>query len=404
MSTFSDFVDHLKKISVYPEFRVIQSGVNEPECKIDGKTYLMFSSNNYLGLTQNPEVVNAGIGALKKYGVGPGGSRVISGNVDVIEELEAKIAQLTGTEDVVTFPTGYMANIGVFAALMDTGMGELFGYGSFNKGEAIILSDEFNHGSIVDGCRLSSAKKIIFKHNDLNDLVRKIQANPVDRKLIVTEGVFSLDGEITPIKKYIEIAQSNNALLMVDDAHGIGVLGKNGGGIGEYFDCASEIDILMGCMDKAFGGTGGYLAGKKSLIDYLKVSTRSSLLSSALPTGMAGAMIESVKQIQQGSSLREMMNKNASSIREGLRRVGFTILGKDNIPALALYVGDEKLGLTFQDELWNEGIYCQLVRWPAVPVGTARFRIIAMAQHKDKHIERFLNASEIIGKKLGIIK
>lgn len=403
MDHFFGFVEYIKQSGFYPNFDVIEEGVNEPNCTIEGKRYLMFSSNNYLGLTQEPSVKEAGKAAIDKYGVGPGGSRVISGNVDIIETLEKEISALTRTESTLTFPTGYMANIGAFSALMDSGIGELFGYGSFNTGEAKIFSDEFNHGSIVDGCRLSNVPKVIFKHNDLDDLRRKLHSNPVDRKLIVTEGVFSLEGEITPIDKMVEIARENDALLMVDDAHGVGILGENGGGVGEYFNCSPDIDVLMGCMDKAFGGTGGYLSGTKSMIDYLKVSARSSLLSSAIPTGMAGAMVESVKQIRMHKDRRDKILASSSYLRSSLIDSGFKILGKDNIPAVPLYIGNDRIGLEFEKRLNGHGIYCQLARWPAVPIGTARFRIIVMAQHEKAHLDALIQACKTIGKDLKMI-
>ena len=399
MHNIKNFLDSFDAQGFYPDFRNITKGVNEPVCIVDGEEYLMFCSNNYLGMTQNQDVKKAAKIAIDNYGVGPGGSRVISGNVSVIEGLEKKIAELTLTDDSLTFPTGYMANIAIFQAMMDP----LFDNTPQNSSEGVIFSDEFNHGSIVDGCRLSRAKKVVFKHDDLDDLRKKISENDLPNKLIVTEGVFSLEGEIIDVPKYIEITKSVGAKLMIDDAHGIGVLGENGGGVGEYFNCADGIDILMGCMDKAFGGTGGYLAGSKSLIKYLRIASRSSLLSSALPTGMAGAMIESVNQIMHGQDLRKDLFEKAKYLKESLINAGFQVLGRNDIPSVPLFIGDEKLGIQFANILWEQKIFSPVVRWPAVPMGQSRLRIIVMVNHTKQQLDQFINACKIAGKRLGII-
>ncbi len=403
MDTFEIITNKVKSEGLQPDFHVLQSGVNEPECTIEGKKYILFCANNYLGLTQNPKVKKAAIESVKKYGMGPGGSRVISGNVDIIVELEQKLSELTQTEDSITFPTGYMANIAVFSAVMDPVFGSIFGDDAINNQGGVIFSDEDNHGSIIDGCRLSSAKKVVFKHNNIDDLNKKIKLNDLPNKLIVTEGVFSLEGEINNIPKYIEVAKSNGAKLMVDDAHGVGILGKQGGGVGDHFDCSEDIDIYMACMDKALGGTGGFLAGKKALIDFLRISTRSSLLSSAITTSMAGAMIKSIELISNGSKLREQLFEKSDYLRRALKENGFTILGDDNIPSVPLLVGNDAIGVRFEKALFEEGIYLPVVRWPAVPYGTSRFRIIVMAQHEKKHLDKLVDACTRVGKTLSII-
>ncbi|MEX0805443.1 MAG: aminotransferase class I/II-fold pyridoxal phosphate-dependent enzyme, partial [Candidatus Binatia bacterium] len=292
------FLDEEK---LYPDFHTITGYVNEPEVEISGKKYLMFCSNNYLGITQNQEVKDAAKDAIDRYGVGPGGSRVISGNVDIVETLEKEIASLTDSEDCMIFPTGYMANISVFQALMDP----LFFNLPYKSSDSVIFSDEKNHGSIVDGIRLSKATRVIFKHNDIADLRRKITEYDLPNKLIVTEGVFSLEGEIIDLPAYVSLARETGSKLMIDDAHGIGVLGSRGGGTPEHLGCAGEIDILMGSFDKAFGCMGGYLCGKATLIKYLRIACRSSILSSSFPTPLAGALIRAVRVIKQGTDKRE---------------------------------------------------------------------------------------------------
>lgn len=400
MDNIEKFVRDFEKTGLYPEFRPIEEGVNEPICKIGGKEYLLFCANNYLGLSQHKDVKEAGKRAIDKYGMGPGGSRVISGDVDIINELEKRIAKLVGAEDCITYPTGYMANVSLFRAIMDP----MFFNKPVKSEDSVIFSDESNHGSIVDGVRLSKARRVIFKHDDLEDLEQKIKENNLPNKLIVTEGVFSLDGEIINIPEYIALAKKYKAKLMVDDAHGVGILGENGGGVGELLDCAGDIDIIMGCMDKAFGGTGGYLCGSKALIKHLRIATRSSILSSALTTSMAGAMIESINQMENGQELRKTLFKKADYLRSRLIDAGFTIVGRDLLPAIALYVGDEKKGIKFSDMLWERGVHLPVVRWPAVPQGQSRFRIIVMVNHTDEQLDRFADACIEVGRKLKLIR
>jgi len=393
------FLELMRESLIYPPFTTITDGVNEPECIVDGQKFLMFCANNYLSLTEDDRVKAAAKAAIDKYGVGPGGSRVIAGNIDVIEELEARIAGMTGTEACLTVPTGYMANVSVLKAILDP---FFFGMPA-KKDSGAIFTDEYNHGSIQDGCELTSAVKITFKHDDLADLERKLAECDRPNKLIITEGVFSLEGEILDLPAYVAVAKRYGAKLMIDDAHGVGILGERGGGIVDHWGCAKDVDILMGCMDKAFGGTGGYLCGSTAVIDYLRVGLRSSILSSAIPTMMAGAMIESVNIMENGQELRRSLFAKADYLRDGLRALGFTVLGRDNIPSVPLYMGDEYLGVRFTEELYKRGILCSLVRWPAAPQGAARFRIIVMANHTHEHLDALINACEDIGLELGML-
>ena len=391
------FVDIMRRKGIYPRLPVISEGVNEPECVIDGEPFLMFCANNYLSLTEHPRVREAAKAAIDRYGVGPGGSRVIAGNVDIIEELEHRIAAMTGTEDCLTLPTGYMANVSVLKALLDP---FFFGMPTRRDSSAIFI-DEYNHGSVHDGCLLTTAERHTYAHDDMDDLERKLAACDRPNKLITTEGVFSLEGRILDLPAYIDLAWKYDAKLMIDDAHGVGIIGERGGGVGDHFGRARDIDVLMGCMDKAFGGTGGYLCGSKPVIDYLRVSLRSSVLSSAIPTMMAGAMIESVNLIESGQQLRRVLFDKAAYLRDGLTDRGFTVLGPHLIPSVPLLMGDERVGLAFAEGLFKRHIYCSLVRWPAAPQGKARFRIIVMANHTYEHLDRFLDACEEIRDELG---
>jgi len=394
------FVELLQETGVYAHFKTITEGATEPVCTIDGEQKLMFCANNYLSLSEHEDVKQAAKDAIDKYGLGPGGSRVISGNIDIIEELEASIAELTGTEDCLTFPTGYMVNVSILQALV-----EPFFLGMpVKKASGALFLDEFNHGSIVDGCCLTNAPVYYYKHNDLAALDEKLAACDAPNKLIVTEGVYSLEGTIADIPAYIALAKKHGAWLMVDDAHGIGVVGERGGGVGEHFGCADGIDILMGCMDKALGGTGGYICGKKPLIDYLRVAMRSSVLSSAIPAGMAGGMIESIRHIRNDMDTRKMLFEKSAHLRESLRLRGFTVLGMENIPSLPLFIGDEDLGVAFTDRLYERGIHCSLVRWPATAQGKSRFRVIVMANHSYEHLDHFADSCEAIGRELGMLE
>jgi 7-keto-8-aminopelargonate synthetase-like enzyme len=399
MDSIPLFVELLKEKGIYPTFNTITDGVNEPECTVNDEKYLMFGANNYLSLSQDVRVKAAAKMAIDKYGTGPGGSRVIAGNIDIIEELERSIARMTGMEDCLTVPTGYMINVALLKALLDP---FFFGMPS-KKDSGAIFSDEFNHGSIHDGCELTSALKITYKFNDLEDLERKLAECDRPNKLIITEGVFSLEGLILDLPAYVALAKKYNAKLMIDDAHGVGIIGEHGGGIGDYHGCPRDIDVLMGCMDKAFGGTGGYVCGSKALIDYLRVALRSSILSSAIPTMMAGAMVKSVEIMENGQKLREMLFEKAQYLGDGLRARGFTVLGDDTIPSVPLFMGPEDLGLAFGEALYKRNIICSLVRWPAAPQGKARFRIIVMSDHTYEQLDRFLDACEEVGNELGML-
>jgi len=383
------FLDGFDRHGLYPDVGTITGGVNEPVCRMNGIEHLMFGANDYLGLSQHPRVKAAANRAIEAYGTGPGASRLVAGNLDVIEELERRIAALTGTEDCLTFPTGYMANASVLRALMDPFLDRE----PRSSRESIIFLDVHSHGSVFDGASGCEAKKVLFRHDNLLDLEAKLQQHAeIPNKLIVTEGVYCLYGEVIHIPDYVSLARKYGATLMVDDAHGVGVLGTHGGGIGEHFGCQGGIDVLMGCMDKAFGGTGGYLCGKRSLIRYLRIACRSSVLSSAIPAGMAGAMCEAATLIHDGHDLRERLFANAASLRAQLLEAGFELVTRDRLPSVVLRIGAEALGIEFSRQLREQRIYCPLIRWPGVAKGDSRLRINLSALHQPEHLEAFVIA------------
>ncbi len=394
-------VDFLKDYGTYPPFFEVQQGVNEPECVIDGRPYIMFAANNYLSLSGHPAVKEAAIRAIERYGVGPGGSRVMSGNVEVIVELERRIAAMVGKEDCLTFPTGYMANVTVFQALMGSYLGRL----PYETKESVIFIDELIHGSALDGCRLSPAKTVTFGHNDLEDLEARLEEHAsMGNKLIVTEGVYCLEGEIVDMPRYVELARAHKAKLMVDDAHAIGVLGRRGGGSPDHHDCADGIDIVMGCMDKAMGGTGGYLCGDKALIDYLRIAANATMLSSALPAAMAGAMIAAVDLMESGQAVREDLAGKAGYLKMGLRDIGYSVLGSHDLPSVPLFIGDENLGIAFAKRMRDLGAFCPIMRWPGVPAGKARFRFSLMAAHERRHLDRLIDICDAVGHEIGLLR
>jgi len=269
--------------------------------------------------------------------------------------------------------------------------------------DSVIFSDEKNHGSIVDGIRLSKARRVIFKHNDTEDLKKKILENDLPNKLIVTEGVFSLEGEIVDPRPYISIAKQFGAKLMLDDAHGVGILGKNGSGTPEHFGVPGEVDVLMGSFDKAFGATGGYICGKAELIKYLRVACRSSILSSAFPAMLAGALVEAIDVVRESSEARDAVFSRANMLKNKLSSLGFKVLGSDTLPAVSLYIGDDVKGITFSRELYEKSVICPVFRWPATAQNECRLRLTVMSDHSDGDISELADTCEKVGRKLKLI-
>lgn len=382
------FVAMLKDAGVYPSFETLCAGVNEPECIIDGRPYLLFSANDYMNMSTRPEVKAGAIAAITRYGNGPGSSRVVAGNVDILEALEAALANLVGAEACLTFPTGYMANVSVFQALLEP----FIAGGPCAKGDAAVFLDEFNHGSVWDGLCHTSAEVHRYPHNDLGALEAALASSPRPNKLVVTEGVYSLQGTIADLPAYSTIAKRHRAWLMVDDAHGVGILGEHGGGAAAALGCASGVDLLMGSMDKALGGMGGFFCGRKPVIDFLRIAMRSSLLSSALPCGMAGGLLAAIECIREDAEGRKRLLEKAARMKSALLARGFDVLGDATFPAVPLMLGDETYGLAFARRLRAHGILCTLFRWPAVPRGQSRLRVSVMLGHTDEQLDLFVDA------------
>lgn len=381
-------LDNLKKSGLFNNILVIDSPI-EGEIVIDGKRLLNFCSNNYLGLANNSSLKKAAIDAINKYGVGPGAVRTIAGTTTLHKKLEDDLAKFKKCEAVITFQSGFVANLATIPALV--GEGDL------------IFSDELNHASIIDGCRLSKATVIRFKHKDTKDLESLLKKTPKDvNKLVITDGVFSMDGDIAPLDEIYKVSSKYGALLMVDDAHGEGVLGENGRGIVDHFKLHGKVDVEVGTMSKAFGVVGGMVAGKKEIIEWLTQRGRPFLFSSAMTIPDVGACIQAVKILNDDGLLVKKLWDNAKYLKLGLKKLGFNT-GESQTPIIPLMLGDVKLAKEFSKLLFENGIFAKAIGYPTVPEGKARIRIMNTSGHTKKDLDKALLAFEKVGKILKVI-
>lgn len=383
-------IAELKGKGLYNEIDVLE-GANDPIIKIDGKEYINLSSNNYLGLATRQEVKDAEIEAVKKYGVGAGAVRTINGTLEVHRELEEALAKFKKTEAAIAFQSGFNCNMATIPALV-------------GKGDAI-LSDELNHASIIDGCRLSGAKIIRCKHQDMEDLRKQakeaIDSGLYEKLLYISDGVYSMDGDVAKIKDIAEIAKEFGLITYIDDAHGSGVMGKGAGTVKE-FGCSDSIDVQVGTLSKAVGAVGGYVAGSKELIDWLKVRGRPFLFSTSLTPGTAAAAKKSIEIISSESELVEKLWDNANYFKEGLKKLGYNI-GVTETPIVPVIIGDENKTQQFYQKLRSEGVYAKSIVYPTVPLGTGRVRNMMQAGHTKEMLDKVLGIYEKIGKELNII-
>ena len=355
-------IEKIRKMNRYRFLREISSKPNR-EIVLNGKTVLNLCSNNYLGLAGNREIIEAEKKAAEKYGAGSTGSRLITGTTSLHLQLEEKVAKFKKTEKALIFNTGYMANIGIIDALTD--------------GNDIVLSDELNHASIVDACRLSKAKTVVFKHKDMEHLelcLKKFKNK--NKKLIVTDSVFSMDGDIAPLKDINYLAGKYGAIVMTDDAHATGILGETGSGSAEYFGLSGDIHIQMGTFGKALGTFGAYAAGNNELIEYLINRSRPFIYTTALPPGVLGATMKAIDIVnsEEGKKRRILLLKKASLLRKKLAQIGIDTLDSET-QIIPLLVGDEATTMKLSEKLLEKGIYIQGIRPPTVPEGMCRLRI-----------------------------
>lgn len=388
-------VADIRRRGVYNKLRIVQ-GEQLPTALVDGRKVVNLSSNNYLGLTTHPKLKEAMIAATKKYGAGTGAVRPIIGTMDIHIELEEKLAKFKHTESSLVFVAGIAANRGTIQALLS----------SRTKGadaQFVVISDELNHASIIDGVRLTKAKRYIYKHRDMADLTRVLEeVKGAPRILIITDGVFSMDGDIAPLDKIAELAPKYNAMTMVDDAHGEGVLGKNGRGTIDHFNLHGKWDIDMGTLSKALGCLGGYIAGNRSLIEYLIHRARPFLFSTALPPGVTAACIAALEVLQEEPWRQEKLWENARFLKKGLQDLGYNT-GRSETPITPAIIGDEAKTMEFSRKLYEEGVLGLGIVFPTVPRGSARIRTIVTATHTRKELEFALDKFKKVGKGLGII-
>ncbi|EMF47308.1 2-amino-3-ketobutyrate coenzyme A ligase [Planococcus halocryophilus Or1] len=380
----------MKEQGLYNEIDPVE-GPNGAIIKVRGKDLINLSSNNYLGLATNENLKQVAKDAIDKYGVGAGAVRTINGTLDLHVKLEEKLAEFKGTEAAISYQSGFNCNMAAISAVMD-------------KNDAI-LSDQLNHASIIDGCRLSKAKIIAFKHSDMEDLRMKAkeatESGLYNKVMVITDGVFSMDGDIAKLPEIVEIAKEFDLITYVDDAHGSGVTGKGKGTV-KHFGLEKEIDMQMGTLSKAVGVVGGYVAGKKNLIDWLKVRSRPFLFSTAVTPGDVAAITAAVQMIIDSTELHDKLWENGDYLKKGLDALGFDI-GHSETPITPCIIGDEKLTQEFSKRLFEEGVYAKSIVFPTVPKGTGRVRNMPTAAHSKEMLDEAIATYEKVGKELGVI-
>ncbi|MBK4844409.1 2-amino-3-ketobutyrate CoA ligase [Enterococcus faecium] len=383
-------LDQLKEKGLYNTIDILESE-NGACIIVDGKKMINLASNNYLGFANREELKKACIEATETYGVGAGAVRTINGSLKIHQQLEEKIAEFKGTEAAIAFQTGFNCNMGAISAVMTK--------------EDAILSDELNHASIIDGCRLSGAKIIRIKHQDMKDLEKKakeaIESKKYKKIMYITDGVFSMDGDIARLPEIIPIVEKYGLITYVDDAHGSGVTGKGAGTV-KHFGLSDKIDMQMGTLSKAIGVVGGYVAGSKTLIDWLKARSRPFLFSTSLTPGAAAAALASITLMQEHPELVEKVWENANYFKEELKKVGYNI-GMSETPITPVILGDEKVTQTFSKKLIEHGIYAKPIVYPTVPLGTGRIRNMPTAEHTREMLDEAVAVYQKIGKEMEII-
>lgn len=381
-------MERLRNAGLLATIRTISSPM-DAWVTVDGRRVLNFCANNYLGLANHPRLRAAAKAAIDQYGIGPGAVRTIAGTMSLHLELEQRLAAFKKAEACITFQSGFMANVATIPALV--GQGDL------------IFSDELNHASIIDACRLSRAQVLRYRHNDVDDLERKIEeTNQSGRRLIVTDGVFSMDGDIAPLDKICAVAEAHGILLMVDDAHGEGVLGQGGRGIVDHFDLHGRVHVEVGTLSKAFGVVGGLVAGSQTIVDWLRQRGRPFLFSSAMTVPDVAACIESVNVLQESTELVDQLWANTAIFKQGMAALGFNT-GHSQTPIVPVLLGEAPLAQQFSRRLFEEGVFAMAIGYPTVPMGKARVRAMNSAAHSRQDLEQALDVFERVGRELGVI-
>jgi len=384
-----------KTAGLYPYFKQISSEQG-PIVQMAEKEIIMLGSNNYLGMTGHPEVKSKSLEAMEEFGVGTTGSRLLNGTFHLHNELERRLAKFIGKEDCVIFSTGMQANLGALSCLISP------------TDENFVLSDELNHASIIDGLTLSKIereKKIIFTHNDMHDLQEKIAKVPKGKALIITEGVFSMEGDVPPLDEIVSIAKKYDAMIYLDDAHGVGVLGPEGRGAAAHFNVTKDIDVIMGTFSKSFASCGGYVVANKPICNWLRHHARSFIFSASMPPANCATVLAVLDIIEHDNSYRNNVLGIADKMRKGLADEGFGI-GKSTTPVIPVFIGDDIKAFRFYKKLFNakpRGIFTNPIRAPAVPKGRELLRTSYMASMTEEMIDEALLIFSKVGKKMSII-
>jgi 8-amino-7-oxononanoate synthase len=371
----------------YPYFRVVESEQN-PEVIVEGKKMIMLGSNNYLGLTSHPKVKEAAIEAIKKYGSGCAGSRFLNGTLDIHVKLEDKLAKFFRKDAALTFSTGYQTNLGIISSIA-------------GKGDVVVI-DKLDHASIIDACRLSFAEVKKFKHNDMGSLEFVLKECGDKCKLVVVDGVYSMEGDIAVLPSIVKLCKKYGARLMVDDAHGVGVLGKTGRGTAEHFGLEKEVDIIMGTYSKSMASIGGFVTANEDVIHYIKHTSRPLIFSASPPPASVASVIAALDVIDQEPERRERLWHNTHKMMKAFKQMGFDT-GTSETPIIPLLVGEMERAFAMWKTLSDEGVFVNPVAPPATPPGRCLIRTSYMATHTDEMLEKVLVILEKAGRKLGII-
>jgi len=374
---------------LYPYFRAIESGA-DAQVTIDGRPVIMIGSNNYLGLTQDPRVKKAAQDAIEQFGSGCTGSRFLNGTLTLHEELEERLAAFMNREAALVFSTGFQTNLGTIATIVGK--------------DDLIFADRDNHASIVDGCRLAFGKTVKYRHNDMADLERvlKMYADDDCGKLIVSDGVFSMGGDIVDLPKLVELAKKYGARIMIDDAHSIGVLGEHGRGTAEHFGLEDKVDIVMGTFSKSLASIGGFIAGDEPVIHYIKHHSRSLIFSASPPPSAVAAVLACLDIMEKEPERRERLWEITKRMHRSFQELGFNT-GNSQTPIIPIIIGEDEKTFAFWKALFENGVYANPVISPAVPPGMSLIRTSYMATHKDEELNRVLDVFEKVGKQFGVI-
>lgn len=382
-------IQELKDQGVYRKLPVLE-GASGAEVMLNGRQVINLSSNNYLGFANHPRMKAAAVAAVEKYGVGSGAVRTIIGNMDIHEILEQKLAAFKREEAVMVFQSGFNCNAGTIQAITE-------------KGD-VIITDELNHASIIDGCRLSRADKVVFKHSDMEDLERILEESKskYNRMLIITDGVFSMDGDLARLPEIVDLAEKYGAMTYVDDAHGSGVLGENGRGTVDHFKLHGRVDFCIGTLSKAIGVIGGYVAGSKTMQEWLSHRGRPLLFSTSLPPAAVGAIIEAVDILMETTEYTDRLWENARFFKEKMAALGYNT-GNSETPITPVIIGDEAQTMAFSRKLLENGLFASAIVFPTVPKGTGRVRCMVTAGHTQEQLSRAVEIFEKVGKEMNLI-